>query len=574
MQHVCVCCGNPFDVTHEDIALLKKLTPIIAGRTFALPTPTHCPTCRQQRRFAVRNERKIHWRTSEFSGKKILSLYSPDKPYRVYQEDEWWGDEWDPMEHGRNFDFIRPFFEQFNELLHDVPRRGMNQDSSNENCEYTTYGINNKNCYLTFGCAMCEDVYHSSWTYMAKDCVDCLMSGEGELMYECVDCKRCYHCFDCHDCTGCNDTYLSEDCRNCKCCICCKNLRGKEYHIYNKPVSKQMYNAFMQKLFTKGFTEEMEKFHEWKQQFPYCYAHTHQSENSEGDYLEGTKNCFDCYDIVKGAEDCRHSQLGGLQCRDVMDCSMMGMSSQLLYEVNNSMSCTNCAFLNFCKECNDCYYCDTVRSAAHCFGCIGLRHKKYCIFNKQYTQEEYKALASRIIEHMQNTREWGEYFPISISPFTYNETVAQDFYPLSKEQALGRGYTWKSETDEVTYVEKIIPATKLPKNINDIPDDVLNWAIKCEVTGRPFRIIKQELHFYRKEGLPIPHLHPEERHRRRVILRNPRKLWNRKCDQCKKQLYTTYAPERPEIIYCGECYLNAVHGTVETESKTLVTVLK
>ncbi len=50
----------------------------------------------------------------------------------------------------------------------------------------------------------------------------------------------------------------------------------------------------------------------------------------------------------------------------------------------------------------------------------------------------------------------------------------------------------------VPKVEKTIPASKLPEDIIKIPDDVLNWAIECEVTKRPFRIIKQELEFYRK----------------------------------------------------------------------------
>ena len=108
-------------------------------------------------------------------------------------------------------------------------------------------------------------------------------------------------------------------------------------------------------------------------------------------------------------------------------------------------------------------------------------------------------------------------------------------------------------------VDKVIPAEKLPDSIDDIPDDILNWAIKCEATGRPFRIIKQELEFYRKMKLPIPHFHPDERHRRRMALRNPRKLWRRPCGKCGKEMETTYAPERPEIVYCESCYLQEVY---------------
>jgi hypothetical protein len=33
-------------------------------------------------------------------------------------------------------------------------------------------------------------------------------------------------------------------------------------------------------------------------------------------------------------------------------------------------------------------------------------------------------------------------------------------------------------------VEKVIPANMLPNNIADIPNDILNWAIECEVTKK------------------------------------------------------------------------------------------
>jgi hypothetical protein len=72
----------------------------------------------------------------------------------------------------------------------------------------------------------------------------------------------------------------------------------------------------------------------------------------------------------------------------------------------------------------------------------------------------------------------------------------------------------------------------LPKDIKDIPDDILNWAIECENTGKPFRIIKPELEFYRKNSLPIPRKHPDQRNLERMKLRNPRRLHDRNCDKC------------------------------------------
>lgn len=118
-----------------------------------------------------------------------------------------------------------------------------------------------------------------------------------------------------------------------------------------------------------------------------------------------------------------------------------------------------------------------------------------------------------------------------MSPFGYNETVAQEYFPLEKEEALRNGiFNWSDYEAPFPRVEKIIPASKLPDSIESIPDDILNWAIECEVTKKPFRIIRQELEFYRKHSLPIPRRHPDVRHMDRMKMRNPRKLYERLCD--------------------------------------------
>ena len=160
---------------------------------------------------------------------------------------------------------------------------------------------------------------------------------------------------------------------------------------------------------------------------------------------------------------------------------------------------------------------------------------------------------------MQSSGEWGKFWPYQHLPFAYNESAAMDFYPLTKEEAIAQGFRWREENAEPMEVTKIIPADQLPDSIDDIPDDVLNWAIRCSVSGKPFRIIKQELDFYRLMRLPLPRQHPMERHKRRMSLRNPHRFFDRKCGKCKKEIQTTYPPDRPEIVYCEECYLQEVY---------------
>jgi hypothetical protein len=210
--------------------------------------------------------------------------------------------------------------------------------------------------------------------------------------------------------------------------------------------------------------------------------------------------------------------------------------------------------------CNDLFYSDSCNSSHDCFGCVGLHHKEYCILNKQYSKEEYEKTKAKIIDHMKKSGEWGQFFPPSCIPYAYNETVAQDYFPLTKEQILKQGWRWKEgEESNVSGVTRKIPAEKLPDNIRDIPDDILNWAMQCSESGKLFKIQPAELAFYRRSSLPVPRLHPDIRHEKRMALRNPRKLWKRNCDKCKKEIQTTYSPERPERVYCEACYLREVY---------------
>jgi hypothetical protein len=90
-------------------------------------------------------------------------------------------------------------------------------------------------------------------------------------------------------------------------------------------------------------------------------------------------------------------------------------------------------------------------------------------------------------------------------------------------------------------------------------DAVLSGTIVCEVTGKPFKIIRQELAFYIENSLPIPTKHPDQRHKERMDLRNPRTLYERTCAECQKDMITTYAPDRPEKVVCEECYRKMVY---------------
>jgi hypothetical protein len=278
------------------------------------------------------------------------------------------------------------------------------------------------------------------------------------------------------------------------------------------------------------------------------------------DQIYNSKNAHFCFDS-KDLEDCKYCLKLSNKVKSCMDFTSWWDKAEKIYY---SSSCwDNIYNMLFCVACtsnlSNCFYCEQCSSIKNCFWCIWLRNKEYCILNKQYTKEEYEKLVPKIIEHMMKNGEWGEFFPNDIAVFGYNETISMDFFPLTKEEAIKKWFHWSDYEAPFPKVEKIIPASKLPENISEIPDDILNWAIECEITKKPFRIIKQELEFYRKHNLPIPRRSPDQRHLERMALRNPRKLFRRKCDKCRKEIQTTYNPEREEIVYCEECYNKEIY---------------
>jgi hypothetical protein len=203
------------------------------------------------------------------------------------------------------------------------------------------------------------------------------------------------------------------------------------------------------------------------------------------------------------------------------------------------------------------FYVHYVHNCENVFGCIGLRHKKYCVLNQQYTKEEYEALVPKIIEHMRKTKEWGEFFPLAISPLAYNESHVYSYFPLSKECVLERGWRWVDDVEPK--VRESEPTDAIPDDVHDATDDIARRIFRCDATGKPFKVIPEELTFVRSMNIALPRVSPEQRYRTRMARRNPRKLWLRECAHCKKTINTTYASDRPEIVYCEECYLRAVY---------------
>lgn len=537
----CKSCQSTFTVTDADLAFYDKVSPIFSGKKYSISTPTLCPDCRQQRRLAFRNERKLYKRKCDLTWKDIISIYSPDKPYKVYDPKIWRSDQRNPMDYWRDFDFGKSFFEQFNEFLLAVPREGIIILNS-ENCDYNNMIRFSKDCYLCSLIANSERLYYSYWIVdESSDLIDCAYCFACTNCYECLNLDKCYDCTYVLDSSNSESCYFSYNLNGCKNCILCSNLVNKSYCINNKQYTPEEFAAMKKGIFVNGtaLRNFINNFYDLLKKSIRKENTNIQTENSLGDYLKRCKDCAYSFDGENG-ENLKYVISFG-NSKDSMDCYAIGFQDTARCYESAIAKWNSKIFFSFNNtNCDNIYYCDSNIACQNCFGCVGLRNKSYCIFNKEHTESEYKQLVPKIIEHMIITKERGEFFPWSLSPFGYNETVVMEYFPLTREEALAK---WFKRSD----YEAPFPKT-------DAKDIII-----CEVSRRPFRLIPQEIEFYKKHNLPLPTKHPDIRHAERMKLRNPRKLRDRKCAKCSADIKTTYSPERPEIVYCESCYNKEIY---------------
>lgn len=567
----CQNCKKDFTIESEDFSFYEKIK---------VPAPTWCPECRMIRRMSWRNERNLYRRKCDVPDhdELIVSIYPLDAKFPVYDSKYWWSDKWDASIYNKELNFTVPFLHQWKDLLLKVPQINLiNIDPVKS--DYCNFTYQSKNCYLNFASDMNEDsgyLYHSIEN---RNCYDMLGSRKNENSYNLVDCEGCYGCSNLVLSDGCIDSKYCYDCNNCSNCIGCYGLRNAKYNIFNKQYTPEEYKEEHKKLKlnTKSGKNNLKLvFTEFIKKYPRKFINSKHIVGCSGDYIKGAKDCSLCFDIEGPAQNLKYTSYGVTNMKDIYDGYAIGVNIENccdVFDAGDSMS--KVFYSGNIWNSYDCNYCYFLRNCSNCFACIGLRNKQYCILNKQYTKEEYEELIPKIIKHMSDVPyvdskgrvyKYGEFFPSELSPFAYNETIAQEYFPLTKEQAISQGYRWKDKEEHNYSID--IHTEDIPDSINDITDEITIKVIECAHKGtcnqqctEAFKIIPEELTFYKRMNLPIPRLCPNCRHYERLSQRNPMKLWHRSCmkEGCTNTFETSYSPDRPEIVYCEKCYQKEVY---------------
>ena len=545
----CQNCKQDFIIEQEDFDFYSKIK---------VPAPTFCPGCRRQRRLAWMNVLNLYKRDCALCHESFVSMYHPSAPHVVYCPKCWWSDAWDWRDYGRDFDESKSFFEQFGELLKTVPLCGLSINSSTTvGSPYNNHAQDLKNCYLTFLTSYNENSAYGMMVTRNKDVFDCS---------EVMDCDSCYDCmniFKSNGCAGtrgnarfCLDCLFNRDCDNCSDCIGCTNIKNRQYCIFNEQYSKEEYLKMKEsfKINTRsGYDALEEKAHAfWATQVPKP-AYDDRSVGHAGSYVFESKNCKECYDVT-GVENGKYLlMLYNAPVRDCYDVSSWGGNLSLAYEGNNVGE--NSSDIRFAQESGigsfDIDYAKLVFGSSHVFGGVSVRKGEYVILNKEYSKDEYFKLREKILAHMQefpyrnslgHEYRYGEFFPMELSPFAYNKTVAQFFYPLSEEEIVVRGLVWEADAKSEHAIT--LDQSQMPEDISNVSDDILKEIVGCKECGKGYRFIKSELDQLRKMKLPLPASCPFCRINAKF------RTW----DDCGVGFKTHYSPERAKRVFCKACY--------------------
>ncbi len=574
---VCQNCKGNFTIKPNDFGFYEKI---------GVPPPTFCPDCRRQRRWAWRNNMSLYNRKCELCDKSMVSIYSPESALTIYCNKCWWSDKWDSKSYAVDYNFSKPFFTQMRELIQKVPHMSVVNDDgiASLNCEYTHDWWFSKNCYMCFSGWHVENVMYSFFILSGKEIMDCnIIRSKSERVYDCFLVSGCYNIKYSNVVKSGIDSQFLYDCIDCQDCLMCYGLRSKKYFYKNKQYSREEYKKILDnyRLDTFSGVEKAQKeYDDFILNHPRRYSLLFRTHNSSGYIVSSSKNVKNSF-VVKNSENCSYCEFAGSggtedANKDSYDLTLVGGVSESYECVVGDHSQLN-LFGLFSVKSQDIKYNHHCHNCKYVFGCVGLRNTNYCIFNKQYTKEEYEKLLPQIIKQMNNMPykdklgneyRYGEFYPIELSYFGYNETSAMEEFPLTKKEALKQGFNWQDNTQRTIGKETLVPEN-IPESIKDVDDSILNEVLACIECKRNYKIVQNEFLFYQRMKIPIPRRCFYCRNTNRVKRRNPFKLWHRQCmcelenhkhkGRCTNEFETSYALDRPEIVYCEKCYHTEVY---------------
>lgn len=216
------------------------------------------------------------------------------------------------------------------------------------------------NFYLKFGlpspneCPLCRKEKREKWMTTAKYLdVNCISCGKDLIT-----------------------SYTSTEGRPTVCFNC-----RKEYKERNPEISME----YTEGNFLKNLTDLIKTVPIATKEINYSPSHAENSYRSNE--ISFSKNSFHSYDLSKcfDSVDIQHA----ISCTNSVGLTFCNRCENSL-ECIHSSGLYNCAYCTDSRDCKNSYFLDNCRGCSDCYGSSGLRNKRYYIFNKKYSEKDYK----------------------------------------------------------------------------------------------------------------------------------------------------------------------------------------
>lgn len=501
------------------------------------------------------------WHKHALTGKAILTYVHPATGIKILPDVEWYAQDFSTF--AANYDAKRPFFEQFRALQLNVPMLAQRNTIEPEN-SIAMGSFGDVNSYFSSGCETSKDSFFCAW------------SEKPELSAEIHNVKRVTQSYQIDDCFNVyNSRYVRDgaDILNSAFVFYAKDLefcfgasvkKHKKFVYFNKQLTKEQYAEEMAKidLSCRSSVESYKKrFHEllindtiWPQNMNV------KDSGSSGEYIIGGTNCEFCYSNVGASRDqfwCSHTSGDS---HDNAFCQVAHNTSDC-YQCVEATECSNCKFCYACGTSRNLEYCMQCFNCEDCFGCVGLQRKKFHIFNKEYSEADYKKKVEEIKVAMRTAGEYGEFFPLSFSPVYFAQSGSVLYYLATVEDGKKLG-ALDYDPESAGAIGDLSDVASMRKT-DEIPDciDALNvdeWAgvpIIDEHVNRRFAFLKPELEYYKTYRLAPPNHHFVHRMQDLIQEANSAVFEDTTCAKCKKTMLVSKNLVYPKrTMYCTECF--------------------
>jgi hypothetical protein len=304
------------------------------------------------------------------------------------------------------------------------------------------------------------------------------------------------------------------------------------------------------------------------------------------DYVNNSEDNKNCY-LLFAAQKNEDSLYGRLvyRCRFSIDSDFIA-DSELCYECFDLRKCYNSMFSDNCEASSDLLFCFNMRDCQNCILCTNLRHKSFHILNKPVSKEEFEQKKKEILSVHSNLEKFRKEFEkiraSSIVKFAHQVRCYKssgDYMFNTHEVYFGFDTENSKNCKYVTDAEGTIGCW-------DMNNTYYRPELNLDVMGslHTYNVKHSTYIMYSSHIEYSDSLHNCENcfgciglKKKKYCILNKQyekteyeKLKNKIIEQMKKdgiygdflppyEFETSYAPDRPEVIYCERCYQNEIY---------------